>query len=136
CVGHACRRQDCASGIVEIVEVMIVAQQDCVELADIPWQKGGARGLHVHDRTVRTPVLARRIEGGVREKTQPVIFDEDGRPSYQGQLDVRGAHGHFPATDAERYYSAGPDRPVLRTGPRSRYGVWLRVFIAQSAISS
>src|SRR5436190_22572604 len=31
---------------------------------------------------------------------------------------------------------AGPDRPLLPTGPRSRYGVWPRVFMAQSAISS
>jgi hypothetical protein len=73
--------------MVEVVEVVIVAQQHGVELSDFVHRHGGAGGLLVLHRA-RPVVPARLVEGRIGQEAQAVIFDEDGRAADQGQSDV------------------------------------------------
>lgn len=77
---------ECAAGGVEIVGVLIVAQQHRVDQADLRHRDRGRRCLAQCD--LRQSILTWRIEGRIRQQTESVDLDEYGRPSDQRQRDI------------------------------------------------
>jgi len=75
--------------------VMVVAEQDRVDMADLPDRDGRAGKLAVDYGAMSALILPRRIKGGIGEKTKSVILDENGRPSDQRQGKAPG-HAWLP----------------------------------------
>ena len=59
--------------------MMVVAEENRIERTDLVRSDRGARCLFMNDRAVRAFVFASRIERGIGEKPDPVVFDKDSR---------------------------------------------------------
>src|SRR5262249_33786390 len=77
CVSQADTRQKGASGVIEIIEMMVVAQQHRVEPAYLLDRKGGPFRLDVFHRAVWSLILSRRVKGGIGQQANVVILNED-----------------------------------------------------------
>jgi hypothetical protein len=77
--------------MVEIVGVLVVAQQHRVDLADCIRGQGRTRSLGQGD--IAQPVLTGSIEGGLSDEAEAARFDQHGRSA-----DERDVQCHRPVT--------------------------------------
>ncbi len=83
-------RGERAAAAIEIVEMLIVAEQHGVDRADIARRQSRPGELPQGDRAL---VFAGRVEGRVGQEPQAVEFDEHGRAADEGQGRLRTTHG-------------------------------------------
>jgi len=81
------RRRERAAGVVEIVGMLVMTDQHRVDRPDPVGGQSRARGLGQGD--VAQLVLAGSVEGGIGDEAESLRFDQDGRPSYEGQGQCR-----------------------------------------------
>src|SRR6202020_1186455 len=86
----SCRRRlrgkHCTPGSVEVVEMLIVAQQHSIKRTNLFNPQSRPRELLVPNR--RCLIIAGRIERGVGQQSQPVELDERGRAANKGERNL------------------------------------------------
>ena len=81
--------------MVEIVEMLVVAEQHGVDGADSFGRQRRTRGLPQKHSPL---VVARRIEGGIGHEFQPLELDENRRPPDEGQRRFQIVHALRPCS--------------------------------------
>ncbi len=89
-------RQEMAAAVIEIVGVLIVAEQHGIDGAEIVGVQGGASGLGQCD--VRQLVVTRLVEGRIGDETETGDFDQHRRAADQSEA----RSGHFSSPYAAR----------------------------------
>ncbi|WP_304991097.1 hypothetical protein [Burkholderia plantarii] len=87
---HRRAGQHRAARVIEIVEMMVVAQQHRVERADPLDRQGRPRGLR--EPNGRFPVEPGLVDGRIGQQPHAVEFDQHGRAADQRQGGVRSRH--------------------------------------------
>jgi hypothetical protein len=88
--------QEGATGMVEIVRVLVVAQQHGIDRADVVRTNGRRAGLLQRD--MRQLILAWQVESRIGQQTKPSEFDEDRGAADQSE--ARAGHVCTPPIQA------------------------------------
>jgi len=93
--------QDRSAAVVQIVEMMIVAEQHSVDPTDVAYRYSWTGSLAMDDGAMRPLILAWGIEGGICEQAEVAVFDENGGAADQGELKFGFRHVHLLSISAK-----------------------------------
>lgn len=98
-----------AAGVVEVVGVFVVREQDHVDVAEVGGGAGGGRGLGQAGAARHREVVAGSVEGGVGEEPQPAVLEESGRAAEDayGELVAGRAGSSRGSSHAETHLTDG-----------------------------
>jgi hypothetical protein len=97
--------------MVEVVGMLVVAQEHGIDFADGLGRERGGRRLY--ERRVRQLVLARRIEGWVGENAKSGRFQESRRPA--DERDPQRCHGAPPSLSSLNDEAHSRERSIAVT---------------------
>src|ERR1700682_135993 len=107
---------------IEVVVVLVVAEQDCVDGPELIETDRGILGLGRADARSKAVMLARGIEGWICEQSDSTNLDQGGRAADIGELAAK-PHGGIVPSSSSRCQTprisegrAAADRPAAQAG--------------------